>query len=332
MKKGLISVIVPVYNEKNNIFAMHDRVKKTFDMTEYDFELIFVDNCSKDNTVDEIRKLSQVDKRVRGILMSRNFGTSQPSTMAGVHHAKGDAVVLIDGDIQDPPEMIIDFIDKWEEGFEVIYGIRKKRKGPLYMRFFYKMFYRVFKAMSYIDMPLDAGDFGLIDRKVVDEIKKLKENEIFFRGLRAWVGFKQIGIEYVRHGRHSGKTNVSFFNNFKWAKMGIYNFSYKPLEYISKMAMLFTFLSILGIIYYIILHFVYKATPYGFSTTVILILFMSSVQLFSLGIMGEYIARIFNEVKGRPRYIIREIINSNNNQEEYLNEAKEIKTGGDQYE
>jgi len=324
MSKGLISIVVPVYNEELNIAPMYERVKSTFSGLNYSFEIIYVDNCSFDGTHTEIRKLAERDKSVHGILMSRNFGSSQPSTIAGVHFAKGDAVILIDGDIQDPPELMSEFVKKWEEGYEVVYGVRKKRKGSILRRAGYKLFYRVFKWLSYVDMPLDAGDFGLIDRKVVNEIKRLRENEIFFRGLRAWVGFKQTGIEYTRDDRHNGKTSIPFLVNIKWAKMGIFNFSYKPLEFISKTAGILTIISLIAIIYYTALHFIIPNTPYGFSTIVILVLFLSAIQLLSLSIMGEYIARIFNEVKGRPRYVVREIINSNEDQDSYLTESKII--------
>jgi len=324
MSIGLVSIVVPVYNEILNIVPMYNRIKAVFDKNEYDFELIYVDNCSFDGTQEEIRKLAEKDKSVHGILMSRNFGSSQPSTIAGVHFAKGHAVVLIDGDIQDPPELITEFIKKWEEGFEVVYGIRKKRKGSLLRRICYKLFYRVFKWLSYVEMPLDAGDFGLVDRKVVNEIKRFNENEIFFRGIRAWVGFRQTGIQYVREDRNSGKTSIPFLANFKWAKMGIFNFSYKPLEFISKAAGIITVIAMIAIVFYIVLHFVTPSMPIGFSTTVIIVLFLSSIQLLALSIMGEYIARIFNEVKGRPRYVVREIINSNTSQDSYLSEAKII--------
>jgi len=173
-------------------------------------------------------------------------------------------------------------------------------------------------------MPLDAGDFGLVDRKVVNEIKRFNENEIFFRGIRAWVGFKQTGIEYVRDERHSGKTSIPFLANFKWAKMGIFNFSYKPLDFISKAAGVLTVISLIAVVFYAILHFVIPSTPYGFSSLIIIVLFSSAIQLLALSIMGEYIARIFNEVKGRPRYVVREIINSNTNQDSYLTDSKII--------
>jgi len=304
-----ITVVVPVYNEQLNILPMYDRIKSTFQkLKKYQYEIIYVDNCSTDNTVENIKAIVNEDSSVIGLTMARNFGSSQPSTIAGIHHASGEAVVLIDGDIQDPPEMIEKFIEKWEAGYEVVYGIRKKRKGSLLRRIGYKTFYRVFKKMSYIEMPLDAGDFGLIDRKVVNEIKRLKENEIFFRGIRAWIGFKQTGIEYTREDRERGETSIPFFSNIKWAKMGIFNFSYKPLEWISTIAFCLTLISLVGIIYYIVLHFVKPETPYGFSTIIILILFLGAMQLLALSIIGEYIARIFNEVKGRPRYIIREVI------------------------
>ncbi|NLP15202.1 MAG: glycosyltransferase family 2 protein [Clostridium sp.] len=323
MSLGLISIVVPVYNEELNVAPMYDRLNSVFSKLEYEFEVIYIDNCSLDRTVDEIKKLASMYKNVYGIVMSRNFGSSQPSEIAGINYSRGDAVVLIDGDIQDPPELIEEFIRKWEEGYEVVYGVRKKRKGSIIRRIGYKMFYRAFKKLSYVDIPLDAGDFGLIDRKVVEEIKSLNENEVFLRGIRAWVGFKQCGVEYIREDRMRGKTSYSLRDNIKWAKMGIFNFSYKPLEYISKVAFIMTFFAMIGIIYYVVLHFVYDKTPYGFSTQVILTLFLSSLQLFALGIMGEYIARIFNEVKGRPRYIVREIINDSSRHEKDGN-LKEI--------
>ncbi len=327
MSKGLISIVVPVYNEQLNIFPMYERITNTFRNMDYRYEIIYVDNCSIDDTVQEIRRLSEQDKNVHGVLMSRNFGSSQPSTMAGLYYAKGDAVVLIDGDIQDPPELIPEFIKKWEEGYEVVYGVRKKRKGSLIRRIGYKLFYRVYRALSYIEMPLDAGDFGLIDRKAVEEIKKLKENEIFFRGIRSWIGFKQIGVEYTREDRARGKTSISLLANIKWAKMGIYNFSYKPLEFISKVAGFLTLVSLIGIIYYVYLHFTYPQTPYGFSTIVILILFLSAIQLLALAIMGEYISRIFNEVKGRPRYIVREVINQDTDMSAVSSDITNAKSG-----
>ncbi|WP_339817786.1 glycosyltransferase family 2 protein [Paenibacillus sp. FSL R7-0216] len=305
----VVSIIVPVYNEQYNIKPMYERVSAVFEkLSNYTFELIYVDNCSTDATVDEISKIIEFDENVKAITMSRNFGSSQPSNIAGLNNAAGDAVVIIDGDIQDPPEMIEQFIKKWEEGYEVVYGVRKKRKGSLARRIGYKAFYRLFKKMSYIDIPLDAGDFGLIDRRVAEEIKQLNENEMFFRGLRAWVGFKQIGIEYTRDDRQHGNTSIPFLANLKWAKMGIFNFSYKPLEWISTTAFFLTLISLAGIIYYVLLHFLKPDTPYGFSTIIVLILFLGAAQLLALGIIGEYVARIFNEVKKRPRYIIREVI------------------------
>ncbi|OAS20522.1 glycosyltransferase family 2 protein [Paenibacillus oryzisoli] len=312
MSKRLISIVVPVYNEELNIRRMYDRVTDVFkNLKNYNYELVYVDNCSTDRTIEEIKLLTEIDINVCGLSMARNFGSSQPSTIAGIHYAKGDAVVLIDGDIQDPPEMILDFVAKWEEGYDVIYGIRTKRKGSILRRIGYKAFYRIFKKMSYIDMPLDAGDFGLMDRVVVEEIKKLKEVEIFFRGIRAWIGFRQTGIEYTRDDRELGQTSIPFFANLKWAKMGIFNFSYKPLEWISNFAFIVTLISLIGIVYYVFLHFFKPDTPYGFSTIIVLVLFLGAAQLLSLSIIGEYVARIFNETKGRPRYIVREVIRQN---------------------
>lgn len=307
MSKKLISVVIPVFNEELNIKPMYERIKKTFENLNYDFEIIFVDNRSTDNTISNIKELIDCDERVFGIEMSRNFGNSQPSYIAGMKFSKGEAVAMIDGDIQDPPEMIADFISKWESGYDVVYGIRVKRNASIVMRFAYKTFYRLFKMLSEVQMPLDAGDFGLVDRKVINVINKIDEKDFFFRGIRTWVGFKQTGLEYTRDDRKFGKTKYTLLDNIRSAKMGIFNFSYKPLELISGIALFFTIISIVMLIVYLILYFVLPNSPRGFMTTIVLILFLGSVQLFTLSIIGEYISKIFNEIKNRPRYIIDEV-------------------------
>lgn len=305
MKK--ISVVAACYNESGNIQNMYQRVKKLFEHGSYDFELIYVDNASIDNSREFYEEIVNSDVRVKALLMSRNFGSSQPSFFAGIRQASGDAVVLIDGDLQDPPELIPEFIKKYEEGYDVVYGVRVKRHGSILRRIGYTCFYRVFRWLSYLSMPVDAGDFGLMSRRVVDVIRKLDEKDLYIRGLRAWAGFKQVGVDYIREERHAGRTSNSFLANFTWAKKAITNFSYKPLEFISKIAVGAVFATFIAALIYIYLYFRTDA-PRGFSTLLMVMFIFGSIQLLALSIIAEYLVRIFQEVKNRPPYIISEIL------------------------
>lgn len=315
MKKNkLISVIVACYNEEDNILEMYERVVKTFSKTtKYFFELMYVDNDSLDNSQKIIDKLCKKDKRVKAIYMSRNFGSPQPSFLAGLEKCKGDAAILLHGDIQDPPELTIKFADLWQKGNDVVYGVRTKRKGYNFLwNFYYHAFYWVLKKISYVKIPLDAGDFSLIDRKVIKELLKLEEYDYYIRCLRAYVGFKQIGVEYVRDPRLKGKTAENIWSSLYWAKVFITNFSFKPLEYISYMAIIVTCFSFLFILINIVLYFISGPTaPKGVPTIVILILFLGGIQLLSLSVIAEYLSRIFLEVKKRPKYIIGRMVNIN---------------------
>ncbi|MCR4431962.1 MAG: glycosyltransferase family 2 protein [Tepidanaerobacteraceae bacterium] len=304
-----ISVIIPCYNEEGNILNMYERLIKVLNPITNNYELVFINNGSTDNSYKIFDYLTERDPKVTVIELSRNFGSSQPAYTCGLEYVTGDCAVLIDGDIQDPPELIPNMITKWLEGYDVVYGIRKKRKGSLIRRIGYKIFYRMLKKLAYIDIPLDAGDFSLIDRKVIDALNLLPERNRFIRGLRAWVGFKSIGIEYTREDRKAGKTSNSFMDNIRWAKMGIFSFSYYPLELISYIAFIVMLISLIGICVYIISYFVYPNAPRGFSTLIVAILFLGAVQLLSLSIIGEYLGKIFEETKGRPIYIIKRIIN-----------------------
>jgi len=254
--------------------------------------------------------LSRKDPRVKVIFMSRNFGSPQSSFIAGLAKAKGKATVLLHGDIQDPPELIPKFIIKWEKGYKVVFGIRTQRKGyGLLMNFFYKFFYFLLHKLSYIKIPLNAGEFSLLDQRVVKELLQLEEYDYYLRGLRAYVGFKQTGIEYVRDSRKHGRSTENFFSGLWWAKTIIINFSFKPLEWISKVAFLVMLFSFVFIIINVVFYFIYYNSPRGIPTVVILILFLGGVQLLSLSIIAEYLAKIFLEVKKRPKYIIRKTIN-----------------------
>jgi dolichol-phosphate mannosyltransferase len=306
MKK--VSVVVACYNESSNIAELYKRVKDTFDyINDCDFELLFVDNASTDNSFASYEKFVALDTRVKALIMSRNFGSSQPSFFAGLKHAMGDAVVMIDGDLQDPPELISTFIEKWNDGYDVVYGVRKKRKGSIVRRIGYKCFYRIFKILSYLDIPLDAGDFSLMDKRVIDTIKHLNEKDLYVRGLRSWAGFKQIGVEYVRVDRSGGKTSNSFLANFFWAKKAIVNFSYKPLEFISRIAFTVFVFTFLAACFYLYLYFKTTA-PRGFYTLLMVMFIFGTIQLLALSIIGEYLIRIFQEVKNRPPYIISRIL------------------------
>jgi dolichol-phosphate mannosyltransferase len=311
MKNKKISVIVACYNEQDSIDSMYKRIVNVFkDNRKYDYEIIFVDNDSQDNSEAIFNKLAKNDRKVKVIFMSRNFGSPQPSFIAGLKYANADAVVLLHGDIQDPPELISRFIKKWEMGYKVVYGVRKTRKGyGFLMNFFYKSFYYLLQKLAYIKIPLNAGDFSLIDKVVVKELLKIDEYDYYLRCLRAYVGFKQIGIDYVRDMRKHGRSTETFFTGLWWAKTIIVNFSFKPLELISKIALIVMLFSFLLIVINVFMILVYNDSPRGIPTIVILILFLGGVQLLSLSIIAEYMAKIFLEVKRRPRYIIKEKLN-----------------------
>lgn len=305
-----VSAIIACYNDAQAIPIMHERLTNTFKKIGCDYEIIFVNDGSPDNSESVLRKICAIDKKTTAIIHSRNF-SSQNAFISGISQSTGDAVVLLDGDLQDPPELIEHFVSKWNEGFDVVYGVRVKREASFIMQICFKMFYRVFKKLSYINVPYDAGDFSLMDRIVAKEIIKMPERDIFVRGLRAWTGFKQTGVEYIRPERMFGKSTNSFIKNIRWAKKGIFSFSYKPLEWISIFSMSIVLLSVIAVIFFI-LSYVFNWLPRGMAgiqTIIILVLFVGGVQLFAVSIIGEYIAKIFEEVKGRPKYIVTDIIN-----------------------
>lgn len=303
--KKRISAIIACYKDAHAIPIMHQRLVRIFQKIGTDYEIIFVNDGSPDDTEEILEKLVMKDSRVIGVNLSRNF-SSQMAFTSGMDISKGDAIVFLDGDLQDPPEIIEKFYRKWSEGFDVIYGVRIKREAPILMDIAYKLFYRIFHKMSYIRMPLDAGDFSLIDRKVVNVLKQFPERDRFLRGLRAWVGFKQTGIPYVRPERMFGKTTNNFLKNFHWATKGIFSFSYVPLQLITLLSLLVFFIALIGIIAQIILRFFFPA-PYGITTVLVVVLFIGSIQLLGISILGEYIGKIFEEVKQRPKYIVKSI-------------------------
>ena len=311
MKQKKISAIIACYKDAQAIPIMHERLTKVFKKIGVDYEIIFVNDGSPDNTEDVLRKIILKDSHVIGVNHSRNF-SSQMAFTSGMEIAKSDAVVLLDGDLQDPPEIIEKFYAKWKQGFDVVYGIRTKREAPLCMAIMYKLFYRIFHKISYIKIPLDAGDFSLIDKKVVDVLKTFPERDRFLRGLRAWVGFKQTGIPYVRPERMFGKTTNSLLKNINWATKGILSFSYVPLQIITMVSFIVFFIALAAIIIQIILRFLLPNTPQGTTTILISVLFIGAIQLLGISVLGEYIGKIFEEVKQRPKYIVKSIIRTSN--------------------
>lgn len=305
-----ISVLIACFNEQDNILPMYERLQKVCKKLTFNFEFIYIDNNSTDNSEKILTSLSKKDKRVKVIFMSRNFGSPQPSFLAGMRHAVGDACVLLQGDIQDPPELIPDFVKKWKEGNEVVYGVRTKREGyGLFKNFLYKLFYYVFSKLSYLEIPLEVGDFSLLGKKVVKNLINFDEYDYYIRGLRAFVGYKQAGVKYVREKRTAGKSNENFLSSLWWAKTIIINFSLKPLELISKLAFFVMLLTMAAIIINIILVLVIEDSPPGIPTILIVTLFLGGIQLLSLSIIAEYLAKIFLEIKGRPKYIIKKTLN-----------------------
>ncbi|HOK41319.1 MAG TPA: glycosyltransferase family 2 protein [bacterium] len=308
-----IEVIIPVYNESENIKNIYTRLCEIFNEFErYKFNIIFVNDASSDNSEQLIKEIIYNDDRVKCLNFARNFG-QQAAYTAGLDFSSGDAVILMDCDLQDPPELLKDLVKKWEEGYEVVYCIRRKRNESLFLNISYKCYYKILSKLANINIPKDTGDFSLIDSKLVEIIKKLPERNRFLRGLRAWVGFKQIGIEYERPERAAGEKKYNLIKLIKLGLDGIFSFSYFPLKIFFFMGLFFSLLSGLGIIFILIGKLFFSGfSVVGHTTTYLLILIFSSIQLFCLAIIGEYISRIYDEVKGRPNYILKEKIGFKN--------------------
>jgi len=304
-----ITAIIACYKDAQAMPIMYERLVKTFNKINADYEIIFVNDCSPDNTSDVLQVLAQNDKRVIGIEHSRNFG-SQSAFMSGMEIATGDAMVLLDGDLQDPPELIEDFYAKWNEGWDVVYGQRIKRDGNKILVRLYKVFYRIFRNLSYVPIPLDAGDFSMMDRKVVNELVKLPETDQFLRGLRAWVGFRQVGVPYIRPERMFGVTTNNWRKNLAWARKAIFSFSYVPLELLTYLGWSLTLVSLLAAVLQVVLYFTGSPIPHGITTIIVLILFFGGINMLAVSIIGEYQGKILEEVKKRPKFIRRRIIKS----------------------
>lgn len=308
MSSRMISAIIACYKDEQAIPIMAERLEKVFHKIQVDYEIIFVNDGSPDQSQLVLENLAAKNPKIKVITHSRNFG-SQNAFTSGYMRANGDACVLLDGDLQDPPELIEEFYKKWIAGFDVVYGVRTKREMPIHWEFFYKMFYRVFQRLAYIRVPVDSGDFSLIDRKVIHAMKSLPERDRFLRGLRAWVGYKQTGVPYTRPERMFGKSTNNLWSNMRWARKGIFSFSYIPLEMISVCALITSFFAGIAMIAQIIARILHPDIPHGISTIIVISMFLGAIQLLSLAFIAEYVAKIFEEVKGRPNFIVSKTLN-----------------------
>ena len=300
------SIVVPIYNEKENIPELYRRVSDVMNSTRKRWELVLVDDGSTDGSTDMIRELAKQDKHVRPVIFARNFG-HQIAITAGWDYARGDAVVIIDADLQDPPELILEMAEKWQEGYEVVYAIRAEREGESWFKLWTaSLFYRIIYRITDVEIPLDTGDFRLMDRKVVDVLKSMRERHRFPRGMSAWVGFKQIGVEYKRAARVAGETKYPFKKMFRLALNAITGFSYFPLQVATYIGFISAGIAAIAIPVVIYMRVTGSQAFFGQATTLIAVLFLGGVQLISLGILGEYIGRLYDEAKGRPLYIVRD--------------------------
>ena len=301
-----ISVVVPIYNEEKIIPKLYERLQKTVSHISSNYELIFVNDGSEDNTLLELLKLTERDNGVFYINFSRNFG-HQIAVTAGLDVCRGKAVVIIDGDLQDPPELITDLYAKYKEGYEVVYAKRAERKGEsVFKKFTAKMFYRLLRQITSVNIPLDTGDFRLIDSRVVHFLKKMPEQNKFLRGQIAWLGFKQTEVLFSRGKREYGKTGYPLSKMLRFAMDGITSFSDKPLQLIINFGFVISFVSFVIILYAIYSHFVLNKTITGWTSLIISSMLIGGIQLISIGVVGEYIIRINKNILKRPLYVIKE--------------------------
>ena len=304
----ILSVVAPCFNEEGVLHELYRRISQVLDGSGETWELVLVNDGSRDRTPEIMRELHAQDERVKVVDFARNFG-HQIAVTAGMDYAQGDAVVLIDADLQDPPELILEMLAKWREGYEVVYAIRAERKGETWFKeFTAKMFYRIIYKITDINIPMDTGDFRLMDRKVVNALKTMHEKHRFMRGMSVWVGFRQTGVKYVRAERYAGETKYPLKKMLKFAMDGITSFSYFPLQVATYFGFAAALLAVLGILVTIVLRLSGSHAFFGQATTLVSVLFLGGVQLICLGIIGEYLGRIYDEVKGRPLYIVREAL------------------------
>lgn len=306
MSEPTYTVIAPIYNELENLPLLYTRVKEVMDQTGEAWELILVDDGSTDGSSDIIRDLAAQDERVRPIIFARNFG-HQIAVTAGMDYSRGQAVTIIDADLQDPPEVILDLIEKWREGYQIVYAVRSEREGESWFKLTTaSLFYKLIFKITDVKIPLNTGDFRLIDRKALSIMNNMRERNRFLRGMGAWVGFRQIGVEYKRHARHAGETHYPLKKMMQLALNAITGFSTYPLKLITTGGVFLVGLSLVLLVIYLILAIANKIDLTYVLATWLTLIFLSGILLIGMGILGEYIGRLYDEAKGRPLYIVAE--------------------------
>ena len=307
--KPEFSVIIPAYNEQEVIEESYKRLTAVMRQIDEPYELLFIDDGSRDNTANILSKICKNDLNVKLLRFSRNFG-HMPAITAGMDYARGAAILVIDADLQDPPELFPKMIEKWREGYDVVYGKRAERKGETaFKKLTAGLYYRFLRRMTNVDLPVDTGEFRLIDRKVCDAIKRIKEKNRYIRGLVSWVGFRQVAVEYIREKRFAGETKYPLTKMIKFAMDGITSFSYKPLKLATSLGFGISVLSFIYLLIVLYQRLFTETTTTGWASMVAIVLFSQGIVLMVLGLMGEYIGRIFEEIKDRPIYILKEILN-----------------------
>jgi len=316
MARPQISIVIPLYNESGVIDQLVGRLESVMDSVSQQIEVVLVDDGSRDDTALKMQALAFKDARYQCIFLARNYG-HQMALSAGLAAAQGtEAIMIMDGDLQDPPEMLSDFYNQLQQGYEVIYAVREKRKEGIIKKGMYKLFYRLLQQISYIDLPLDSGDFSMISRRVANILNSMPEESRYIRGMRAWVGLRQIGIPYERAERIGGESKYSIRQLFRLAYNGIFNFSELPVRFITRLGIFVVLSSLIYLGYTLFKKLVFGNVPEGFTATLLTIILFSGVQLISLGVIGEYVLRIFFQVKNRPLYIVsRRIINQEEQQD-----------------
>ena len=299
------SLVIPVYNEEQIIEQLYARCMEALKKITDDFEIICVDDGSNDKTLPQLVMYHNSDRRFKVLSLSRNYG-HQAAILAGLSYSKGEYVGIIDGDLQDPPEILHEFIAKLDEGFDVAYAVRKKRKENILRKALYWTYYRILKRMSSINIPLDSGDFSVMTRRVVDFILSMPEQSLYIRGIRSWVGFSQTGVEYERDKRQAGQPKYSFRKLLGLAYNGIFSFSNFPVKMLTRIGSLVIVVSFIYIVITLVKKFVYGNVPQGFTTLIIFLSVFSGIQLLALGMIGEYVIRIYDESRKRPLFIVKD--------------------------
>ncbi len=316
----MLSIIVPAYNESEGMRLLYDRLTACASTWNEDYEILLVDDGSQDDTLAQAEEMAARDSHWKVVSLSRNFG-HQAALTAGLEHARGEVIAIIDADLQDPPEELPRFFEKCREGYDVVYGVRKKRKEGILKRTSYWLFYRVMSSLASIEVPLDSGDFCVMSRRAVDALNSLPERSRFIRALRSWIGFRQTGLVYERHARAAGEPKYNFSKLSNLAMDGIINFSYKPLRLISVIGMVLALLAI-GLGIFVLVQYFADWTVFGYNprqtqgwtSTILVVLFFTGIQLFSLGVIGEYVSRLFEEIKRRPVYMVGKTVNMEDDQ------------------